>query len=341
MNLQQRIHTFVRLKELLDYDIHNQPLAFTQLLAKATAQNPWFTQDNSLQALKAIAAMLSKDNLTAWLQPYTIAERQAKTVALILAGNIPLVGFHDLLCVLITGHSVQIKLSSKDAVLMAYIIDSLIYIDPSYAQRITIETSIVKNFDAIIATGSNNSARYFEHYFSKYPHIIRKNRNSIAIVHTNDTPNTLQRIGNDVFSYFGLGCRSVSKLYIPRSIEPAEILHAFEDFSSVATHSKYMNNYDYNKSIYLLSNIHHYDNGFLLLKQDAALYSPLAVLNYEYYDTESALAAQLQSMVHEIQCVVSTKDMYIKKAVVPGAAQQPMLNDYADDIDTIKFLLEI
>ncbi|HPH16061.1 MAG TPA: acyl-CoA reductase [Bacteroidales bacterium] len=340
MDLQARIQSFVRFKEIISSNLQIATPLFEDVLYRAEAQNPWFTRKNILHAFNSICSILEESELTAWVQHYNIEKTQVKTIALVLAGNIPMVGFHDVLCVLISGNKMQVKLSSKDTVLMTYVLKTLQSIEPQWGEYITIESHIVKGFDAIIATGSSNSSRYFEYYFEKYPHIIRKNRNSVAVVLDSDTSDIYTKLASDIFSYFGLGCRNVSKLYVPKDFSVSHFFEAIQSYDYIVAHSKYMNNYEYNKSIYLVGGQQHYDNGFVLLTEHNSISSPLAVVYFEKYVNFAQVQEQLQALSSNIQCIVSTEDAFYKKNVLPGYTQCPSLWDYADDIDTMNFLLQ-
>jgi hypothetical protein len=256
-----------------------------------------------------------------------------------MAGNIPLVGFSDLICVLIAGHNILIKLSSKDQFLYKIIKDILINIDNSFEKKITFTSDIVKNIDIVIATGSNNSSRYFEYYFSKYPNIIRKNRNSIAIITGNESETDLYNLGNDIFSYFGLGCRNVSFLLVPDNYDFSKMMIAFQKYNEVNNHTKYYNNYEYQKAIMLMNQIHIYDNGNILLRESDTLSSPISVLNYKYYSSDNEIDSFIDVNKSNIQCIVS-KTNFSFATYELGEAQKPELWDYADNIDTLEFLLK-
>ena len=301
--------------------------------------NGWFIEKEVHKALSAWGNLLTEKNINEWLQPYSIATKTPKTVGLIMAGNIPLVGLHDLLCVLICGHRALIKLSSNDAILLPLLCDVLIEIEPSFANYITFTDSKLENFDAAIATGSNNSARYFQHYFDAYPNIIRSNRNSVALLTGNESEEDLKALGSDIFDYFGLGCRSVSKLYVPENYNFDLFFNAIYSFSSIIDYSKYANNYDYNKAVYLMSEFKLLDNGFLILKEDKQLCSPLATVFYEFYTDTNSVKKSIESNQNAIQCVVS-QDQELS-SITFGQAQSPKLNDYADQEDTVRFLLNI
>ncbi|MEH6306528.1 acyl-CoA reductase [Olivibacter sp. CPCC 100613] len=333
----QRIAAFCALGHYLS----SEPNDLHALIELAGRHNSWFTPANTKKAIDAIAKNLTESTLTTWIQPYLpeIDSLVDKTVGLVLAGNIPLVGFHDVLSVLIAGLNVQIKLSSDDKHLTPHLLNKLIEFEPAFEERITFVDRL-QNFDLIIATGSNNTARYFEYYFKNVPHIIRKNRNSVAIIWGDETKAELEPIGHDLFDYYGLGCRNVSKLYFPKDYEISCFFEAIEAFNNMINHFKYHNNYDYNKSIYLVNGDKHYDNGFLLLKEDERLASPLAVLYYEYYDNIEGLTAQLDKRNEEIQCIVSNRKLFTIAPSFPlGHSQQPALNDYADGVNTLDFLI--
>ena len=266
-----------------------------ETIAQAGYHNGWFTQENVVFALKQWGELLTEGNLTNWLSDYTVdSKQQSKTVAIIMAGNIPLVGFHDFISVLLTGHKVLAKLSSNDKILLPFLADYLIHCEKTLRDKIEFTDQRLKGFDAVIATGSNNTGRYFEYYFGKHPNIIRKNRNSIAVISGKESKEELQPLGEDVFRYFGLGCRSVSKLFVPKGYNFAHFFEAIFDYDSVLNTSKYANNYDYNKAVYLMSDFKLYDNNFLLLKEDESYGSPIGTLYYEYYESLEELQKKLQ-----------------------------------------------
>jgi hypothetical protein len=330
---QQRINAFVKLGELLQ----RQPEDLTQIIHLAQHKNPWYTIKNVEKALHAISSNLSVEKLNYWLQDYPDLE-STKTVGLILAGNIPLVGFHDILCVLISGFKAKIKLSSDDGGLTTYVLNRLKQIEPAFEASFEIVDRL-KDFDLVIATGSNNTARYFDYYFGAKPHIIRRNRNSVAVITGKESAAQLQALGRDIFDYFGLGCRSVSKIFVPKDYNVSHFFEGIADFKDVADHYKYNNNYDYNKSIYLINGDKHFDNGFLLLKQDERTASPLSVVYYEEYNNLGDVENELNQQAENIQCVVSEVQLNIQLPVFYfGESQCPALDDYADGINTLNFL---
>lgn len=309
-----------------------------QIITSESNYNAWFTPETVQQAVVAAGNSLTAENLQQWLNAYTLNPHEPKKVGLILAGNIPLVGFHDVLCVLVSGNIALIKASTQDARLIKYVLQLLVNISPEMADRFKFVERL-EAFDAVIATGSNNTSRYFDYYFGKVPNIIRRNRNSIALLTGNETTEQLHLLGKDIFDYFGLGCRNVSKLLVPKGYNFIPFFEAIESYYPIGNHHKFNNNYDYNKAIYLVNGDKHLDNGFLLLKEDERLTSPLAVLYYEEYQDLTAAQNWLAQHSQNIQCVVSVAALPINNQVVDfGQSQQPALWDYADGIDTLQFL---
>lgn len=336
MTKKQRIDAFVSLGEYL---LSNNT-DLQQVSKQAHYHNAWFTSPNMAKALTTIGRSLSAPGLTDWLAPYPFDSESDKSVGLILAGNIPLVGFHDILCALCAGFNIRVKTSADDPVLTAHLLNQLMEIEPRFSRKITISERL-KNFDLVIATGNDNSARYFSYYFGQKPHIIRKNRNSAAVLTGRETQLDIQLLGNDIFDYFGLGCRSVSKLFVPHDYDISTFFEGIAQFSDVINHHKYANNYDYNKSIYLVNGDKHYDNGFLLVKPDQRTASPLAVVFLEAYSNLEGLADRLTALSPQLQCVVSGEPLDIITPVVrPGRSQEPALDDYADGVNTLDFLAE-
>ncbi len=332
---QLYIKAFAKLGEYLS----NPDEQLQNLVQSESNLNAWFTKENTQSAIDAIAATLTEDVLQNWLAQYpTAGQAPAKNIGLILAGNIPLVGFHDVLSVLLAGHKAVIKTSSQDNRLIRYLLQKLTEFEPAIASRFEFVERL-QGFNAVIATGSDNTSRYFEYYFGKVPHIIRKNRNSIAVLSGNETTAELSALGHDIFDYFGLGCRNVSKLFVPEGYNFTPFFEAIEQYQYVSNHHKYHNNYDYNKSVLLVNGDKHLDNGFLLLKADDGLASPLAVLFFEEYSDEPAIEGTINELSDKIQCVVSALPLNISNQLVGfGKSQQPALSDYADGIDTMKFL---
>lgn len=308
-------------------------------ISLAKHKNGWFNRENILYSLENWANTLSEENIQEWVKNYDLKSNiQQKTVALIMAGNIPLVGFHDFLCVLITGHKAVIKLSSNDNILLPIVTDILTDIEPKFKDYIVFEEGKLANFDLVIATGSNNTARYFEHYFSKKPHIIRKNRNSVAVITGNELKEELTALGKDIFTYYGLGCRSVSKVFVPSGYDFDTLFKALYEYHPIIEQIKYSNNYDYNKAVYLMSNFKLLDNGFLILKEDSSYSSPIASLFYENYATLDEIKTKLNTEEEKIQCIVAKG--VVENEINFGETQKPSLSNYADNVDTIAFLLK-
>ncbi|MBK7963924.1 MAG: acyl-CoA reductase [Bacteroidetes bacterium] len=310
------------------------PLQRVLVLAKNA--NAWFTFDNIIRSLKAHVAWLEKSNLERWATQYPEIDslKVKKRVGIIMAGNIPAVGFHDLLSVLMSGHSPVIKCSSDDKFLLPFYIEVLRKISLDMAKTISVEERFT-DIDAVIATGNNNSSRYFDYYFGRYPHIIRKNRNSVGILKGDETESDFTNLGNDIFSYFGLGCRNVSKLYVPMDYNFNSFFQAIESFSELLNHNKFMNNYDYHRALYLLNSESFLTNNFLLLREASSIATPVSVLHFDYYEDEKSLEETLRAEQENIQCIVGGKYLPF------GTSQQPRLDEYADGVDTLKFLMGI
>ena len=306
-------------------------------LREAEIQNGWFTRQNLMDALSEWGGLLAEDSLREWLDPYDINSNKPKTVAIISAGNIPLVGFHDFLGTLITGNKALVKCATNDKILLPFLARLLTELEPSFKHSIEFSEGILENYDAVIATGSNNTSRYFEYYFGKKPHIIRKNRNSIAILKGDETKEILELLAEDIFRYFGLGCRSVSKVFVPKDYNFDLLFNALYKYRDLLNHQKYSNNYDYNKAVYLMSEFKILDNGFFILKEDSRYASPIASLFYEYYESAEELKSRLEKEKEQIQCVVAQG--ILNNEVDFGQTQRPKLDDFADGVDTVEFLL--
>ncbi len=361
MKLDQRINCFVELGEILVRNVGNvETLHATSLhsVAKtAHRHNGWFTEDNVRCAIDSIAGCLRAESIKKWVEDYRVEllnKNSRCRVGVIMAGNIPLVGFSDMLCVLMSGNVFVGKTSSKDGKLLQKVADVLAGIEPSFKEYIEFPEGPFENINAIIATGSDNTSRYFDYYFGKYPNIIRKNRNSVAVLDGTETKDEIKALGRDIFQYFGLGCRNVSKLFVPAGYVFDDFFDAIYEYKNVSENNKYANNYDYNKVMLLMNRVkvssHKFqvqssksrflDNGFLLLIEDDALASPVATLNYEYYLDDKILMERLRADSGNIQCIVS-KRVNIKNRIPFGSTQQPELWDYADGVDTMKFLIEL
>ena len=309
---------------------------FVDLIQLSQSHNGWYTQEQVCFAIQSWAEVLTEDNLNTWLTPYEIKEIKPKTIGLILAGNIPLVGFHDFISVLNSGHNVLVKTSSNDQHLLPFLAKYLIAVEPKLKTNITFVEGKLENFDAVIATGSNNTARYFEFYFKDKPSIIRKSRNSVAVLNGQETAAQLTALGDDIFRYFGLGCRNVSKLFVPKGYDFKAFFEAIFVYQDVIHYEKYANNYDYNKAVFLMSNFKLLDNGFLTIKEDTSHASPISSVFYEYYDSIEEVENRLKVDEDHIQCIVSND--LVKNSIPFGTTQKPTLWDYADDMDTIEFL---
>lgn len=311
-------------------------------ITQSPNHNPWFTTENVKLAIDALSEMLQGDKPAKWIENYlhlmpeTVAE--PKTVAVIMAGNIPMVGFHDFLCVLISGHKFLGKLSSLDRKLPVALANLLIETEPDFKDLIEFSEGPLGVFDAVIATGSNNSARYFNYYFGKYPHIIRKNRNSAALLTGAEPPEELQLLGHDVFSFFGLGCRNVSKLMVPQGFDITTLKNAWQPFKTLADNHKFFNNYDYFKAVYLINRSPFFDFDFCLLREEGSLSSPVSVVHFEEYQNKNRVSEYLLRETENLQCIASNENWPGIKTQAFGQCQNPGLGDYADQIDTMLFL---
>jgi len=354
MTIEQRISAFNELGQLFLYISNKNASISDELKLKfnsldeeinfavndAEAYNNWFTKENIFFALENWAKALTTESLSRWISNYNFTVTE-KNVGIIMAGNLPLVGFHDLLSVLLAGHNALIKTSSKDDKLMLFIIKFLYTINDDFKEVIK-KIDRLENFDAVIATGSNNTARYFEQYFSKVPNIIRKNRTSVAVLNGTETNNELKALGDDIFRYYGLGCRNITKIYFKSEEQIPTFFENILDWGTIViNHPKYANNYDYNRAIYLLGKDDFLDNNFVLLKKDENLHSPIAVVNYEIYSDLDEVKSYLINNEDQIQCVVGNDLKNNPNYVAFGKTQTPLLTDYADNIDTLKFLAEI
>jgi hypothetical protein len=353
LSFEQRIAAFEKLGRFLsqykeartDEDLQKMNQFFLKeyhtVIKDAELFNHWFSEENLHFALEQWSQALSEEQLQAWVidyeKDYFRPQTKAKTVAIIMAGNIPLVGLHDLISVLISGHKALIKPSSDDAKLIPFVLQMLVAIEKDFAYSLSIAENKMENFDAVIATGSNNSSRYFDHYFGKYPHIIRKNRSSVAILEGDESDEELRAFGEDIFRYFGLGCRNVSKAYVPKDFDVQRFFEAFFPFKSVGDNNKYGNNYDYNRAIFLMEHIDFLENGFFIIKEDQALHAPVSVLNVERYEDINLVSKDLEQYSEDLQCIVS-KAEFLDTAVPFGESQKPRLWDYADNVDTLEFL---
>lgn len=317
--------------------------SFSETLEREPVLNPWFTPRWIDRALSGIALMLDEKVLREWLKPYEglpVESGHEKTIGLVLAGNIPLVGFHDMLSVLAAGHSILVKPSSKDDRLIRSVCNIICSIDEALGKRITISDEYLIGTDAIIATGSNNSSRYFEYYFRKIPHIIRKNRNGVAVLTGQESESELVALGEDIFTYFGMGCRNVTKIFVPDDFDLKVLMGALDNYMDLGQHNKYTNNVDYYRSIYLMNKIELLDNGVVLLKEDEGIASPVGVVFYERYSDIGSVQKKLAALEEEIQCTVSIHPEILGR-IKPGETQDPMPWEYADGVDTLSFLKQL
>ena len=352
MELEKRINAFVELGKFLNQfkqsEIKKDAFVkyndlffdgFNHQLKLAQESNAWFTKDNIFFSLDGWAKQLTYSNINKFLLNYNMTNVLSKNIAIIMAGNIPLVGFHDFFSVLISGHKVTVKQSTNDKQLLPFIAKYLEIIEPSFKSKITFIDGQLDEFDAVIATGSDNTARYFEYYFREVPSIIRRNRNSVAVLTGHETQDELEALSDDIFRYFGLGCRNVSKLFIPNSYDFKTFFKSVYKWHPIIHQSKYANNYDYNKAVYLMSEFDMLENGFLMLKEDHRYSSPIATLFYEFYDSKKTLKKRLNKDHTKIQCVVASN--FLDSEIKFGCTQTPNLWDFADNVDTIEFLLKI
>ncbi|HEY6976350.1 MAG TPA: acyl-CoA reductase [Chitinophagaceae bacterium] len=332
MDLQQRINVLVRLGEYLQSD--NK--IFESVKYKAQSENPWFTHEFINKAIANITQnFLQRGELETWRSNYTINKDApvSKTVGIVMAGNIPLVGFHDMLCVFVSGHKAVIKLSSKDEVLIKHTVQKMCEWESSVQHYISFADSL-KGCDAYLATGSNNSGRYFEYYFGKYPSIIRLNRTSVAVLDGTETKAELDLLADDIQSYFGLGCRSITKLYVPGNYNFIPLLDALKKYDYLMDFHKYKHNYDYQLALLIMNNRYYMNNGSVLITENESVFSPVSQINYEFYHDKNVVITALKKN-NNIQCMIG------HNLVNFGVAQSPKLNDYADGVDTMTFLTKL
>lgn len=352
MNLDVKKNAFVKLGHFLSQftanefvknnDVcHNDEFfsTFSELIHSSVNYNGWFTLEQVVISINSWASALTQENLDKWTSKYDFSTEPNKRVGLILAGNIPLVGFHDFLSVLISGNIAVVKMSSNDQKLLPFLAKYLVAVEPGFANRFEFIEGKMEAFDAVIATGSNNTARYFDYYFNSVPNIIRKNRNSVAILDGTETHEDFVALGKDVFTYYGLGCRNVSKIFVPEGYVFDNFYQGMFEYKDVIEYEKYSNNYDYNKAVFLMSEFKILDNGFLTVKEDKGYASPISSVFYEYYTDINEVKARLTEDVDKIQCIVSNN--LIEGSIAFGQTQEPQLWDYADNLDTLEFLLKL
>lgn len=341
MTVKQRIEAFVQVGNFIERHYQNTPHedekhlheGLNKVIELAHAYNNWFIPQFVESSLRNIGTILDKNSVSGFAQ--SIQTTQPKTVAVICAGNIPMVCFHDILCVLLSGHNLLIKLSDDDKILPPFFLKLLVHYAPEFESSILFSPAKLANFDAVIATGSNNTASHFQYYFSKYPNIIRKNRTSVAILTGKETNDDLKNLGMDVFQYFGLGCRSVNKLLVPANYSFNQFFESIVDFGYVVNNKKYGNNYDYHRAIYLLESLPFLDNNFVMLRESSDLHSPVGVIYYQYYSHPSEIEKYLKENENQLQCIVG-------QGYVPfGYSQQPVITEFADKINTLDFLVNL
>ncbi len=337
MTLSDRINAVLELGVRLSQNSDQ----LQSLKQRASLLNPWFTIKNIDKSIQAIVhSFLNEEKLISWTSKYEITDDSIKNIGMVMAGNIPLVGFHDFLCSFISGHHSLIKLSDKDNILLPYLMDELKDISSSTESYFSVVQRL-ENFDAVLATGSNNTSTYFKKYFGAYPHIIRKSRNSVGILGGSESKEELALLGEDIFSYFGLGCRNVSKIYIPKNYDLSNILEELHKFNDIIHHHKYKNNYDYNMALFLLNKIDFRNNGSIILREEESFASRIAACHYEFYNDVDEVINDLKDNSSKIQCITSNLPNLGIDHVALGEAQKPGLSDYSDGVDTMQFLTSL
>jgi hypothetical protein len=343
MTRTEQIDLLAELGYYIQAELGTKESEMEAVIQQAYIENRWFTPDNIKNALRAISeSMLNRDALSAWAAQYPNEQEghSNKIIGLVMAGNIPLVGFHDWLCVFMAGHKAKVKLSDKDKRLLPFLVNQMgrmVHESRSYTEFCD-EGAPLRDFDAVIATGSNNTARYFEQYFGKYPHIIRRNRTSVAVLTGAESPEQLYALGRDIFTYFGLGCRNVTKLFVPHGYNFEPLLEALHEYRELVHHDKYKNNFDYNMTLFILNQVPFLNNGCVMLVEDTNLSARIASVNYSYYDEWHDLEADLDQQREAIQCIISTSKINGHTTYAPGLAQQPGLADYADGVDVMAWM---
>ena len=339
------IAILARWGEMIQDQITTDSADLATVLAQAEAENPWFTEAFQRQALSYWAHHLKSAPLSEWLANYTLPTNPPKKqVALILAGNIPLVGFHDLLCVLIAGLQCQVKLSGQDRRLLPHLVDLLGSEFPEWSQRVTFTSDRLSSFQAVIATGSNNTSRYFEYYFKDVPRIIRKNRHSVAVLNGNETEQELRGLISDMLDYFGLGCRSVSKIWAPKGYDFTDLSKLLQEEDHFLQHNKFGNNFHYHRTIFLMNQINFLEFGPLIFLEKEPSASALSTIHYQYYESMDEVLVSLEAEQDELQCVLGSPSNFQKSSIQVqplGSSQKPALNAYADNVDTVNFLLSL
>lgn len=341
MNIENQVLGLIKLSDYIraylaksTEEFNEDDSEFELLLKKSEIENPWFTIDNQKFAFRQWSDLLTEENIKNWLKDYSVS-KTPKRVGLILAGNIPLVGWHDVISVVLSNHIPVIKLSSKDKLTVPFLLKKWKEFSGNQVEFEFVDR--LENFDAVIATGSNNTARYLEYYFKKHLNIIRKNRTSVAVLKGDETESELQLLAKDIFQYFGLGCRNVTKIFIPEDFLIDRLFESFLGYQDIINHHKYANNYDYNKAVYLLNRDLFWDNNFVMLKEDDKLFSPLSVINFSRYSSIDDVKSFIAENEENIQCIVAKDDLGFD-SIQFGEAQNPGLDTYADNVDTMKFL---
>ncbi|MCH8555601.1 MAG: acyl-CoA reductase [Schleiferiaceae bacterium] len=348
LSLSQRIAVFSELGNFFRHYLNETPQntgfleaayreKFTRAINKAQQHNGWFDKKQVHFAIAGWGQLLKKAELTEWTNALPEKTNSPKVVGIVMAGNLPLVGFHDLLAVLLSGHKAHLKMASDDQQLLPVILEMLLELAPEWEAHMAVVPRL-NTVDAVIATGSTNSTRYFQHYFGNKPNIIRGSRNSAAVIHADITDEQLELLADDIFQYYGLGCRSVSKLYVPETFDLNRIFGALMPYSDLVMNKKYGNNYDYHRAIYMMNKIPFLENGFVIFRESELLHSPVAVVHYQRYASLEKVEAQLQEQEQALQCVVADAQLDFPRRVGFGQAQRPGLADYADGVDTLEFL---
>ena len=338
MNIEHRKSAFVRLGQWMR-DVDKDSIE--AVLQQAHNENQWFTPENSLAAIRNLGQMLVEKQLNEWLANYEFKENEPKRIGIIMAGNIPLVGFHDLLCVLLSGNVAVVKMSKDDKVLLPFVLERLFEIEPALKPQVELAEKL-ENYDAAIATGSNNSAMHFEYYFRKVPHIIRRNRNAVAVISGNETPEELADLGHDIFDYFGLGCRNVSQIYLPQDFDIGRFYEPLQQYSEIINHNKYANNHTFQKAIHIMNLVPIFDNDFLILVEHEQIASPTATCHYQRYNDIIEVEKVLTSKQDQVQCIIAQPNtLKIIKTYPFGKGQQPKLWDYADGADTMRWVANL
>lgn len=334
MNTKDRLQVLNSLREYLKNIDSDEK---EELFLSSGNENPWFDTPTMEHAFNGIIGLLEQKPLEGLVNKY--GEGTPKVLGIVCAGNLPGVGFQDIVLSFLFSKKTIVKLSSSDAYFIKYLVGRMSFFNAEVDNQIEfVEQIVLDGLDGVIATGSDNTARYFEKYFSKVPSVIRKNRTSIAVLNGKESAEELKELGKDIFTYYGLGCRNVSKLLVPKGYDFVNFLDNMEGYQRVTFNHRYANNYDYNRSIYLVNREAHFDNGFLMLREAKELVSPISVLFYEYYDSENEVLSYIREHKEKIQVVVSNT---IEGAVPLGQAQKPSITDFPDNVNVVEFILSL